>query len=131
MGQSIMDQMGEAIAVFANDGTMTFSNETYHSLWKMDPDASFAKVSIMDAARVWQDTCSATQAWGEIRDFVAGSDGRTPWWAQVQLRDGTPLLCKVTAIQNGATMVSFQTPEPGLPPKEQQKFAITDQSGSA
>ncbi|MEP2718040.1 MAG: diguanylate cyclase, partial [Pseudophaeobacter sp.] len=131
MGQSIMDQMGEAIAVFANDGTMTFSNETYHSLWKMDPEASFAKVSIMDAARVWQDTCSATPVWGEIRDFVAGSDGRTPWWSQVQLRDGTPLVCKVTAIQNGATMVSFQAPEPGLPPLDQQKFAITDQGGQA
>lgn len=130
MGQSIMDQMGEAIAVFGNDGTMTFSNETYHSLWKMDPDASFAKVSIMDAARIWQDTCSATPVWGEIRDFVAGSEARTPWWAQVQLRDGTPLLCKVTAIQNGATMVSFQAPDPGLPPTDQQRFAITDQTGS-
>ena len=59
-----MDQMDEAIAVFANDGTMTFSNATYHELWKMDPDASFAKVSIMDAARVWQDTCSADPGLG-------------------------------------------------------------------
>ncbi|EBA17037.1 hypothetical protein RSK20926_08707 [Roseobacter sp. SK209-2-6] len=128
VGQSILDQMDEAIAVFTNEGTMSFSNTTYHELWKMDPDTSFAKVSIMDAARVWQDTCNATSVWGEIRDFVAGNEVRTPWWAHVQLRDGTALVCKVSALQNGATLVSFQAPNPGLPPVEQQKFAITDQS---
>ena len=128
MGQSIMDQMDEAIAVFANDGSMTFSNAAYHQMWKMDPDASFAKVSIMDASRVWQDTCAPTPAWGEIRDFVTASDARDPWWANVKLRDGTPLMCKVTGIQNGATMVSFCNPQTSLPCAEQERFAISDHS---
>jgi PAS domain-containing protein len=127
MGQSIMDQMDDAIAVFANDGSMTFSNAAYHELWQMDPDASFAKVTIMDSSRVWQNMCAATPAWGEIRDFVAGGDGRTPWWANVQLRNGTPLVCKVSAIQNGATMVSFRSPEPAPAPADQQRFAIAKQ----
>ena len=128
MGQSIMDQMDEAIAVFANDGTMTFSNTAYHELWKMDPDASFAKVSIVDASRIWQDTCDPTPAWGEIRDFVAASDTREPWWAKVKLRDGTPMMCKVTGIQNGATMVSFRDPDLSLPRADQERFAIADHS---
>jgi len=128
MGQSIMDQMDDAIAVFANDGSMTFSNAAYHELWQMDPDASFAKVTIMDSSRVWQNMCAATPAWGEIRDFVAGGDGRTPWWANVQLRNGTPLVCKVSAIQNGATMVSFRSPEPAPAPADQQRFAIAKQN---
>lgn len=128
MGQSIMDQMDEAIAVFANDGTMTFSNTAYHKLWKMDPDASFAKVSIMDASRVWQDTCDPTPAWGEIRDFVAANDTREPWWTRVNLRDGTPMMCKVSGIQNGATMVSFRDPDLSLPRADQERFTIADHS---
>ncbi|WP_293575023.1 PAS-domain containing protein [Phaeobacter sp.] len=127
MGQSIMDQMDEAIAVFANDGSMTFSNAAYHELWQMDPDNSFAKITIMDSSRVWQDMCAATPVWGEIRDFVAGGDGRAPWWSHVKLRSGSPMICKVTAIQNGATMVSFRSPEAALAPPEQERFAITKQ----
>ena len=126
MGQSIMDQIDDAIAVFANDGTMTFSNAAYHKLWKMDPDASFAKVSVMDASRIWQDTCAATPTWGQIRDFVAGSDSRDTWWSRVQLRSGMALLCKVSAIQNGATMVRFQDPDGQLPSAEQERFAVID-----
>lgn len=127
MGQSIMDQMDEAIAVFANDGTMTFSNKAYHDLWQMDPDASFAKVSVVDACRVWQDMCAATPTWGELRDFVAGRENREQWWTHVQLRNGTPLICKVSAVQTGATMVTFRAPAPTIALPEQERFKITHQ----
>lgn len=127
MGQSILDQMDEAIAVFANDGTMTFANSTYRNLWQMDPEASFAKVTIMDASRIWQDTCKPTPAWGEIRDFVAGCEGRDAWWSQIQLRDGTRQICKVSAIQNGATMVSFRAPETSALPATQERFPAATQ----
>jgi len=129
MGQSIMDQMDEAIAVFANDGTMTFSNKAYHDLWQMDPEASFAKVSVVDACRVWQDMCAATPTWGELRDFVGGQENRDQWWTRVQLRSGEPLICKVSPVQNGATMVTFRSPAPTIAPKEQERFKITHQDG--
>ncbi|MGR3761290.1 PAS-domain containing protein [Roseobacteraceae bacterium NS-SX3] len=127
MGQSLLDQMDEAIAVFASDGTMTFSNAAYRSLWKMDPESTFAKVSVMDASRIWQDKCAATPTWGELRDFVAGSEPRDPWWSRVQLRDGTPLVCKVSPIQTGATMVSFASPDAEIAPAEQERFATAGQ----
>lgn len=127
VGQSIMDQMEEAIAVFSSDGTMSFSNSAYRELWRMDPDATFAKVSIMDASRIWQDTSTPTPVWGEIRDFVAGCEARDAWWSRVQLRDGTKLICKVSAIQNGATMVSFRTPETNVLPTDQERFPAISQ----
>ena len=46
----------------------------------------------------------------------------------MKLRDGTPLMCKVTGIQNGATMVSFCNPQTSLPCAEQERFAISDHS---
>jgi PAS domain-containing protein len=125
MGQSVLDHMDEAVAVFSNDGTMAFSNQTYQQMWQMDPDASFAKVSISDATRVWQDMCAATPTWGELGDFVNGRDARDPWWSRVSLRDGTPMICKVTPIPNGATMVSFRKSDQTIAPKEQERFGIS------
>lgn len=124
MGQSVLDQMDEAVAVFSNDGTLTVSNAAYHQMWRMDPDASFAKVAISDAAKVWQELCDPTPAWGEVQDFVAGRENREPWWAEVRLRDGTELSCKVTPVPNGSTMVSFRPLAPTIMPEAQKKFAL-------
>jgi hypothetical protein len=81
----------------------------------------------MDASRIWQDTSTPTPVWGEIRDFVAGCEARDAWWSRVQLRDGTKLICKVSAIQNGATMVSFRTPETNVLPTDQERFPAISQ----
>lgn len=124
MGQSVLDQMDEAVAVFSADGTLTVSNSAYHKMWRMDPDASFAKVAIQDAAKVWQELCDPTPAWGEVQDFVAGRENREPWWAEVRLRDGTELSCKVTPVPNGSTMVSFRQLAPTIMPEAQKKFAL-------
>lgn len=125
LGQAILDQMDEAFAVFDTDGSMMYSNSAYHDMWQTDPDASFAKISIMDACRTWQDLSAATQAWGEIRDFVAGGDTRAPWWSQVEKRTGEQLICGVHALQNGATLVRFQKVQtPRMLPGE-EKFALS------
>lgn len=105
--QSILDRVDEAIAVFSPAGVLTLSNHAYRRLWGVDPDGSFADVSIIDSIRVWQDKCLATPIWGEIRDFLSGPDQRSDWWAPVRLRDGTGLTCSVHPVHFGATMVSF------------------------
>ncbi|MCV2889869.1 PAS-domain containing protein [Ruegeria sp. XHP0148] len=107
LGQDVLDHIEDAIVVFAADGTLAFSNTSYHKLWKSDPDRSFAKVSIIDATRAWQEQCNATPLWGDIRDFVANRENRAFWEGQVRLRDGRPLNCTINPIQNGATMVVF------------------------
>ncbi|SLN69210.1 Sensor protein DivL [Falsiruegeria litorea R37] len=107
LGQSILDQLEDAIAVFASDGALAFSNVAYHQLWQVDPEASFATVSVLDATRIWQNECSATPVWGEIRDFVARRENRSQWREQVHLRSGQTLICTISPIQNGGTMIRF------------------------
>ncbi|MCE8513082.1 PAS-domain containing protein [Ruegeria pomeroyi] len=110
LGQAVLDHLDAAIAVFAADGSLAFSNAAYHRLWKSDPDLSFAQVTIVDATRTWQDLCAATPLWGEIRDFVESRENRAEWGARVQLRSGAHLICTVSPIQNGSTLVSFSAP---------------------
>lgn len=121
LGQSILDTFQDAVAVFGNDGSLTFSNAAYHNMWQTDPNASFAKYSIMDACRTWQDLSAATSAWGDIRDFVAGGEGRKDWWVRVAKRDGTELVCQVNALPNGSTLVRFRTDSLALEPVPQDR----------
>ncbi|SDD63401.1 PAS-domain containing protein [Ruegeria marina] len=107
LGQAALDQIDRAIAVFSADGTLALSNAAYHQLWNCDPDRSFAQVTVLDAIRVWQDTCAATPIWGDIRDFVENRENRADWEGRVHMRDGRMLNCAVSPIQNGATLVSF------------------------
>jgi PAS domain-containing protein len=107
MNQSIMDHLDQAIVVFAQNGSVCFSNQAYQALWKTDPENSFAQVTVEDMTRLWQAQCAPTPVWGDLREFVARTEQRASWRARVSLRDGTPLQCKVQPIHNGATMVSF------------------------
>ena len=105
--QAVLDALSSAIAVFAPDGTLTFCNAAYRKLWGVDPDRSFAKFTVVDATRNWQDQCYATPVWGELRDFVSARENRAEWRARVRLRSGGELDCTVRPIQKGATMVKF------------------------
>jgi len=107
MGQAILDKLEDAITVFSESGGLIFSNTAYRNLWDVDPDSSFAQMSVLDATRSWQDRCQATPVLGEIRDFVATRENRADWWSHIRLKAGRKLICNVYPIQNGATMVSF------------------------
>ncbi|MFT7595177.1 MAG: PAS domain-containing protein [Paracoccaceae bacterium] len=107
MDQAILDRLDDAIAVFSESGGLVFSNASYRSMWEVDPDNSFAQMSVLDATRSWQDGCQATPVLGEIRDFVATRENRADWWSRISLKSGQDLICNVYPIQNGATMVSF------------------------
>ncbi|MCB1341472.1 MAG: PAS-domain containing protein [Pseudooceanicola sp.] len=108
MGQAILDRLDQAIAVFAADGSLTVSNAEYRNLWNVDPDESFAPVTVVDATRTWAGQCRASPLWGEIRDFVAMRENRTDWTFEVTMTGGAVLSCRATPLPKGATMVSFQ-----------------------
>lgn len=109
LGQSILDKLDEAIAVFSPAGVLTLSNRAYRRMWGVDPDGSFAEVSIIDSMRIWQEKSKATPVWGDIRDFLNTPDNRSEWWARIALRKGGSLVCTVSPVHSGATMVSFST----------------------
>jgi len=105
--QSILDKLADAIAVFSDDGTLALTNFAYQELWGESEETGFAPVTVLDVTRNWQEQCAATPVLGEIRDFVEMRDNRTQWSAGMTLRDGTEIICTVSPMQNGATIVRF------------------------
>ena len=115
LGQSILDHMDDAIAVFSQSGVLTLSNSAYRDLWSVDPDSSFAETTILDATRHWQNLCQPTPVWGDIRDFVISSENRADWEAEIALNSGETLVCIAHPVQSGSTLVRFRAVRPDGP----------------
>jgi PAS domain-containing protein len=110
LGHSILDGLNDAIVVFGSNGVLTICNTAYRTMWDVDPDNSFANVTIFDASRDWQEKCDASPVWGDIRDFIVGRENRAEWWTQVRMKTGEMLDCSISPINPGATMVIFSQP---------------------
>ena len=109
LGQSVLDKLNEAIVVFSPQGSLTFSNRAYRQLWSVDPEQSFAQVTVLDATKTWRDKCDPNPVFGEIREFTTNRDQRTDWGATITLTNRMKLDVLVSPLQNGSTMVSFAT----------------------
>lgn len=110
LGQSIIDSLDEGIAVFSARGILSGSNAAFRAMWKMDPESSFADVTIDDARRQWQSMMKKTPFWNKLHRFVFSRGQREEWFADVETCDGQRMECRVTPLPGGATLVGFRLP---------------------
>lgn len=108
VGQGVLDAIEDAIAVFSAGGILVVTNGAYGELWGEDPDTSLTDIDVLQATRRWMALTAPTPVWGDLRDFVTRNHDRTDWAADLRLRDGRALICRVVPIAGGATMVRFQ-----------------------
>jgi PAS domain-containing protein len=107
--QSVLDKLADAVAVFGDDGTLAFTNYAYQNLWGDNGDSGFDADSVLDVTRSWQELCTASPVFGEIREFVGMRDNRAEWSAELRMRNGASLECTICPMQNGATIIRFAT----------------------
>jgi PAS domain-containing protein len=107
MGQSLMDTFDDALVAFSSTGVLTFCNAAYRDMWKMDPDMSFADVTIVDAIKEWQAQSGSNPAWGDMRDFVMKVGERAAWDAAIEHDTHGDLKVQVSPIASGATVIRF------------------------
>ncbi|MEM6373680.1 MAG: PAS-domain containing protein [Pseudomonadota bacterium] len=107
LGQSLMDTFEDALAVFSSAGVLTFCNSAFRKMWNVDPDCSFADVTIVDSLKEWQTQSDPDPAWGDMRDFVMKIGERVPWEADVTHKRDGPLTVRLSPIASGATVIRF------------------------
>lgn len=108
LGQAVIDTLDEAVAVFTSTGSLTLSNQAFHKMWKMDPDTSFAEVTLRDALAQWQSLAEPGPFWTRLQGYFADSSDRSEWYCDVRMKSGTQLECRVTPVSGGATLVGFR-----------------------
>ena len=112
LGQSMMDAFDDALVVFSSTGVLTFCNAAYREMWKVDPDNSFADITIVDSQQMWQDKATPDPAWSDIRDFVMKIGERAQWDTEVTHADGRKLHVQMSPVVAGSTMIRFSVPDP-------------------
>jgi PAS domain-containing protein len=108
LGQSVIDAVEDAVAVFSQEGQLVMSNHAYAQLWQHDPQVLLSEASIATLCAWWRDHSAPTLLWVDATDFVTSAADRTPWEGEVRLLDGRLLSCRFRPLAGGATLVTFR-----------------------
>ncbi len=108
LGQTVLDDIEEAIAVFSAAGVLTLSNIAFQKLWDIDPDSSFAAMTISDVAQRWRDNCENPSEWKQLNDYALEYEERVHRKIQVTLRDGKTYRCEMSPLSGGNTSIKFR-----------------------
>lgn len=115
LGQSVLDHLDDAIAVFSPNGILAHCNAAYCNLWSVDPGRSFADVTVPDALTIWQEASADTEIWARIGRAISDPDDRNHHRFAFQMSNGQRMSARVRPVQGGATMIAF-APDPGAAP---------------
>jgi PAS domain-containing protein len=116
MGQSVVDAMDEAVAVFSAAGSLVMTNVAYSELWSHDPACTVTGESgIGTLADYWRAHTAPSTIWAEAEDFVASLDQRNEVSGEARLSDGRLLSCRFVPLAGGATMIAFRIKPPEDP----------------
>jgi PAS domain-containing protein len=108
LGQSVIDAVEDAVAVFSQGGQLVMSNHAYAQLWQHDPQVLLSEASITTLCAWWRDHAAPTLLWDDAVDFATSTDDRTPWDGDVRLLDGRLVSCRFRPLTGGATLVTFR-----------------------
>ena len=108
LGQSVIDQMDEAIAVFSETGQLVMSNAAYAGVWGGDPSTSLDDASLRTLCGQWRIQSAPNPVWNALEDFAANQGGRANWRAEVRLLDGRLVDCRFAPLTGGATLTAFK-----------------------
>ena len=112
LGQSVIDELDEAVAVFGQSGQLVMSNAAYSRLWGHDPAAGLADCTVASLSGHWRALSSASRLWTDIEDYVATIGDRESWRAEARLLDGRLVDCRFSPLSAGATLATFRAITP-------------------
>lgn len=108
LGQSVIDAVEDAVAVFSQGGQLVMSNHAYAQLWQHDPQVLLSEASIATLCAFWRDHAAPTLLWDDASDYVTSAGDREPWEGDVRLLDGRLVSCRFRPLTGNATLITFR-----------------------
>jgi PAS domain-containing protein len=108
LGQSVIDAVEEAVAVFSQGGQLVMSNHAYAQLWQHDPQVMLSEASISTLSAWWRDHAAPSMLWDDAADFVTSAVDREGWEGEARLLDGRLVSCRFRPLTGGASLITFR-----------------------
>ncbi len=112
LGQAVMDELVQAVAVFSAEGQLVISNAAYSNLWGHDPSETLGEATVSMICGHWRGNSAVSQIWSQIETFVTNPGDRLKWSSTVRMSDGRAVECHVATLHGGATLVGFCPMQP-------------------
>lgn len=106
-GQAVLDNIGDALAVFSPSNTLVMSNAAYTDLWGDTNLSATMTYDLRTALRRWKSGCVASTVWRGIETFANTYADREAWSETIVLTDGRQAKCHILPLTGGMTMVKF------------------------
>jgi signal transduction histidine kinase len=103
-----LDNLAEAVAVFASDGRLRLFNPVFARMWKLDPAALAERPHIEMVIGWCQALSGENPIWQALRSTATAIDGRGSVTGRLNRRDGNVVDCATLPLPDGATLVTFQ-----------------------
>lgn len=108
LGQAVIDAMGDAVVVFAQDGGVSMSNTAARALWGEELSGLSASRGDAPVFTLWRKKTAPTLLWNDLEEYIGKFGPRDAWEGEVRLNDGRLLHCRVAPMPHGATLVAFR-----------------------
>ena len=103
-----LDNLAEAVAVFASDGRLRLFNPVFARLWKLSPLALAERPHIETVIGWCRQLSGDSSLWRLLRSAITAIDDREPVTGRMERRDGSVVDCATVPLPDGATLVTFQ-----------------------
>ena len=103
-----LDNLNEAVAVFASDGRLRLHNPAFARLWQLAPEL-LSQEPHVETVSSWSRSLHNDQPiWQRLRATITAIDVRSPIAGRLERADGSLVDCASTPLPDGATLVTFQ-----------------------
>jgi signal transduction histidine kinase len=103
-----LDNLSEAVAVFASDGRLRLFNPAFERMWKLNP-APLGEHPHVETIIEWCRPLHGDEAaWAALRGAITGMEHREPLARQLERNDGSVVDCATVPLPDGATLVTFE-----------------------
>jgi PAS domain-containing protein len=123
LGQSVIDAMEEAVAVFSASGGLLMANAAYSRLWNHEPETTLDDMGIGAMVAHWRAGSAPSELWAQAEDFVTAMGDRREWTGEARLNDGRLVRCRFTPLSGSTTVISFRLAgQTGAPEADREAF---------
>jgi signal transduction histidine kinase len=103
-----LDNLSEAVAVFASDGRLRLYNPAFGRMWKLSP-ARLDEHPHIEAVIEWcRPLHGDDPTWAALRGAITGMERRESMAGRLERSDGSVVDCATVPLPDGGTLVTFE-----------------------